>query len=462
MTRKLLAGGTVLGIAAILLAIVAIGPGSGAQASPGAGTIEVGAPSLSAGKVLVPISVSGTGLDDYSGFNVHVRWDPAVFTFSSWSTTGSAVSWPFPVPNVMDGDNAGVTVGGLLLGTSTTSTGLLGTLSLTPAQSGCSALHLFTYGPPDGGDTSTGTYLIDFVTNEPQANPLTDGTADVNGAACTSATDTPTATNTPVTPTDTPTPTNTPVTPTATATKTNTPTATATKTNTPTATATQAGPTNTPTNTATATYTPTPTATPVPGAPTETPTTTATATDTPQTPPTNTPTATNTPQTPTNTPTATDTPTQGGGDQTPQATHTAQVTRTAQATQTAQVTKTAEVTKTAQVTQTTTVPTATNTPPSNVSTSTPVSTATRTVSTATAPASTATHVPATSTPQSSVLGSAQGPPAGGAASGASALPNTGQGARENAVKYTLAIVILTIAGAGGGMIGAVAYRRKRS
>jgi hypothetical protein len=114
-------------------------------------------------------------------------------------------------------------------------------------------LHLFTYGAPDGGDSTTGTFTINADATV-QANTYSDGTSDTTGAACTPPppTATPTPTNT-LTPTDTATPTAT-ATITPTWTRSNTPTATST----PTATATA---TFTPTATDTATAVPTPTGT---------------------------------------------------------------------------------------------------------------------------------------------------------------------------------------------------------
>lgn len=210
---------------ALIVLIVGLGVGvvlatrPSARAAGTGPTITVGTPSLVSGKVQVPIQTTGSGFDPYLGFNVHLRWDPAVFTFSSASNTGTILAQPFCPPAAADGDGGGVAWGCTALGGSSTTTGLLGTLILTPAASGCSALHLFTFGGPDGGTATTGTYTIaeDFT---PQSNTYQDGAANVAGNTCTPAgppTSTPTPSNTPTpsatpTATLTPTPTRTPIT----------------------------------------------------------------------------------------------------------------------------------------------------------------------------------------------------------------------------------------------------------
>ena len=148
-------------------------------------TITVGAPSLVNGKVQVPVSTTGSGLAAYSGFNVHLRWTPGVFSFDSATNTGTVIASPFCPAPAPDADGAGVLYACTALGgASTTQAGLLGTISLTPAASGCSVLHLFTYGGADAGDDSTGTYTIDPATNPPQTLPTIDGSSDVRAQIC--------------------------------------------------------------------------------------------------------------------------------------------------------------------------------------------------------------------------------------------------------------------------------------
>jgi hypothetical protein len=114
-------------------------------------SIAVGAPSLVSGNVNVPIMTTGAVANAYSGVNVHLRWNPAVFSFSSANASGSVLSSPI-CPSAADSDGGGVTVGCVTVGSATTAvSGLVLTIILTP-KTGCSALHLFTFAGADGGD----------------------------------------------------------------------------------------------------------------------------------------------------------------------------------------------------------------------------------------------------------------------------------------------------------------------
>jgi hypothetical protein len=147
--------------------------------------ITVGAPALVAGNVQVPVSTTGSGLQAYSGFSLHLRWTPGVFSLASANSTGSVIASPFCAGPVADADGGGVVYGCTAVGSaSTTAAGLLGTIVLTPGASGCSPLHLFTYGGADAGDESSGTYLVDPATNTAETLPTVDGSADVGGQAC--------------------------------------------------------------------------------------------------------------------------------------------------------------------------------------------------------------------------------------------------------------------------------------
>jgi len=155
------------------------------QAPAASGTIAVGAPSLVNGKVQVPVSTTGSGLAPYVTFNIHLRWDPAIFSFSSANATGSVLPGslicPAPKP---DADGAGVLYACAASGGGpTTSAGLLATIVLTPTGTGCSPLHLFTYGGADAGDESTGTFTMDASTNI-VVTATSDGTSDQAGQAC--------------------------------------------------------------------------------------------------------------------------------------------------------------------------------------------------------------------------------------------------------------------------------------
>jgi hypothetical protein len=133
----------------------------------------------------VPVSTAGSGLAPYTGFSVHVRWDPAIFSFSSASSTGSVLPGsPFCPAAQVDADGAGVVYASTATGgNQTTSAGLLATITLTPAGTGCSALHLFTYDGADNGDTGTGTYTMDAATNI-VVTATSDGSANQLGQVC--------------------------------------------------------------------------------------------------------------------------------------------------------------------------------------------------------------------------------------------------------------------------------------
>ncbi len=150
--------------------------------TPTVPTIEVGTPSLVDGKVHIPVDMDGAGISPYSGFNIHLGFSGTFFSFDSASSAGSVLSSPAcagPAPDGFGGVIFGCTT---LAGASTSASGLLATFVLAPkSPPGCSNVYLKTLGPPDGGDASTGTYIIDPVTNMPQsvgtANRYIDGSA---------------------------------------------------------------------------------------------------------------------------------------------------------------------------------------------------------------------------------------------------------------------------------------------
>ncbi len=151
----------------------------------GSPSIQVGAPSLVGGAVRVPVSTTGTGLAPYTGFSVHLRWNASVFTFSSASSAGTVLPGsPFCPAAQADADGAGVVFACAATGgNQTTTAGLLATIVLTPAGTGCSPLHLFTYGGADNGDGGTGTYTIDAATNI-VVTATADGSGNQAGQVC--------------------------------------------------------------------------------------------------------------------------------------------------------------------------------------------------------------------------------------------------------------------------------------
>jgi hypothetical protein len=147
-------------------------------------TIAVGTPSLVNGQVRVPIITSGYAAP-YSGLNVHLRWDSAIFKLVPSAIKDSPLATPFCLDPVPDTDGGGASYACGATGGLTTTTGVLATIVLAPAAaSGCSSLHLFTYGAPDGGDFSTGTFLVDAGSNVPEPAHYIDGSASVSGKTC--------------------------------------------------------------------------------------------------------------------------------------------------------------------------------------------------------------------------------------------------------------------------------------
>ncbi|MDE3096831.1 MAG: hypothetical protein KGK07_12660 [Chloroflexota bacterium] len=206
------------------------------------GRISIGTPALSGGDIVVPVLTSASQ-DPYSGFNATVAFDTSLLTYTTGTSGGALETSGAPTfcapPMTFSGR---ANIGCVILGqASTTSAGTLANLTFArKAAAGCVTLHVFTYGPPDGGDTTTGTFTISPPSapnwDVPQQNTygpdvsvnLADGSTGCAGPAAT-ATPTPTATGTPrawtATPTMTPSPT-----PTAVPTDASTPAAAATAT----------------------------------------------------------------------------------------------------------------------------------------------------------------------------------------------------------------------------------------
>ncbi len=164
-----------------------------ARATGSGPTIAVGGPSLVSGKVQAPILAWYPVTDAYSGFSVHLRWSATVFSLSSTNATGG----PFdpganpatgvcagPNTTTFDSDGGGMVFSCSGFSGTTQSFRLLATVILTPAASGCSALHLYTYGAPDNGDATSGTYTINAADGSVESNQYLDGTANVSGQSC--------------------------------------------------------------------------------------------------------------------------------------------------------------------------------------------------------------------------------------------------------------------------------------
>ena len=221
MKRLILLGAALVAMVAMVAVIV--GEGGGATPAHATGTgpnISVGTPSLVSGHVEVPIN-AGSSTDPFGGFNIHLSWDSAIFSFDAADTndTGDIVPGTFCTTDAVTDPNGVIFACTSLTSSTTSGPGLLGTIALTVEGAGCSDLHLFTFGAPDGGDNGTGTYTVNLDDFSAMTNTYTDGGSTEAGVSCSAGGPTPTATNTPTetaVPSNTPggptdTPTNTPI-----------------------------------------------------------------------------------------------------------------------------------------------------------------------------------------------------------------------------------------------------------
>lgn len=253
--KHLVLGG--LGIVAGVVTVMAV-LANGALAAPAQIKFGTTPASVSSGTFTLEVVTSGSGLDPYKGFNIHLTFNKSAVNVTTVSNSGTVILSPFCPSPVIDNATGNVTYACTALGGSTTTAGLLAAFTFEVKGSGCSDIHIFTFGPPDGGNAATGTYLVG-EDNKPQLNTYGgDAKVAVGGGSCDggppTATHTPPAGQTPTaTSTATRTATHTPPagqTPTATSTATRTATATTTRTGTPIRTA-------TPTRTSTPRTTPT-------------------------------------------------------------------------------------------------------------------------------------------------------------------------------------------------------------
>lgn len=213
MRFKVFAATAAMLIAGLAMLVLVNGRTPGASAQGAAGPqIDIGTPSLAAGELTVPIITSGSAPNAYNGFNVQLRWDAAVFSFSSFNTNGAVVAWSLCPAAFQDATTGpgGVVASCLLIGAGTNSVGVLGNIVLTPVAAGCSNLHLVTVAEANDPTHTYDTYTLDAIGNAPQDNTYgPDVAVDQAGAPCTpGATPTPTATPTeiPAPPTNTPAP----------------------------------------------------------------------------------------------------------------------------------------------------------------------------------------------------------------------------------------------------------------
>lgn len=132
------------------------------------GRLSIGTPTVAGGMLTVPILTTAPQ-DPLSGFSVNLIYDgsllsPAGFgagpVLESLGTGVICVHDTFPSSTVWSCSAIG--------GVSTASAGVLADATFrVTAATGCTQLHIETYGPPDGGDSTTGTYTMADVGEPP-------------------------------------------------------------------------------------------------------------------------------------------------------------------------------------------------------------------------------------------------------------------------------------------------------
>ena len=220
MLRKMSFAGLAVATMAMMAGALLLRSDGGPTTATAAGGAELslGTITFDGTKVRVPIMVGGTGFDAYNGVTSVLLWDPAVFTYSSYDTTGTIIPGVFcaaapetSTTGAHNGVTTGENVGCTTLGAPLTATGLAVTIVLTP-NTGCSGLHLLTLNPPDSDPNGSATQDA-LGANQVNTYGTIDAAVNAIGQACVvpptaTPTNTPAATNTPTnTPTVTPTPT---------------------------------------------------------------------------------------------------------------------------------------------------------------------------------------------------------------------------------------------------------------
>ncbi len=183
-------------LSAVLAACALVGAGQLRTDVAAAGNgpeFLIGSPALSSGQVQVPIYAWLQATDPYIAFNVHLRWNPSIFAFTSASAAGGVFD-PVADPSTgfcvtdsasQDPDGGGVVFACTGYTGTTSSYHLLAALTLSPQAAGCSGLHLFTFGGSDSGGTTNGTFTVNSADDTAQSNAYRDGTANNLGQTCT-------------------------------------------------------------------------------------------------------------------------------------------------------------------------------------------------------------------------------------------------------------------------------------
>jgi hypothetical protein len=132
------------------------------------GEISIGTPSLVDGEIHVPVLTSAPE-DAYHGAQIDVTYDTSMLTFSSAAvgdTLSSIGDGAFCVEQKSSGVGGALFACTVLGRDGATAAGTLAVFVFDPkTTSGCATLHLYSYGPPDGGTVEDGTYSIGLGAN---------------------------------------------------------------------------------------------------------------------------------------------------------------------------------------------------------------------------------------------------------------------------------------------------------
>jgi hypothetical protein len=166
------------------------------ESSGTGGQLSLGSPSLASGQLAVPITTS-VASNSYSGYNAHITFDGTKLTYGGFNPGGILRpngATNFCVAIATDGGSGATGSCNINGPEQTTSAGTLATFTLNRlVMSGCASIRLINFGPPDNGDSNTGSYTINSFDSTAQSNTYGVKSLTVNlanGQAVADSTDT--------------------------------------------------------------------------------------------------------------------------------------------------------------------------------------------------------------------------------------------------------------------------------
>ncbi len=131
----------------------------------------------------------------YRGYQLHLVWDRTLLALDPGTGVANRLAGAFCPSAVADAGGGGVTYACTELGGAAgAGPQPLATFTLNPAgpASGCADVHLVTYGPPDNGSASSGSYTVDANGAQADAYAVIDLPLAVGGGSCAGGVATPT------------------------------------------------------------------------------------------------------------------------------------------------------------------------------------------------------------------------------------------------------------------------------